>query len=158
LQGMNAILATWAHEQAQKSLQETSNIATDLQAKVWPEQWGTAGQPTEESPFARVFPDSLPDGWAARDQKQTKLSVPPTNDYTNTVCSPLGHDALVGFKLFEQYSHYATFRVNVPDFDPNEEYDGSYTRVPVGPVTKGFLSVAGVMMMGIMKDYVVRRL
>lgn len=159
LQGMTAVFATWAHDQTEQVTaagQEQVGTGQSADSDAWPEAWGTLGEAAAASPFSVIDTDKLTGGWEARAQTQKKLSVPPRPDYLSTLFSPLGHDAQVGFTLFEQYNRYTMYRVAAPDFDANEEYDGSYTRVPVGPVPRGYLTVAGVCFLRILKEYVVR--
>ena len=156
MQGMTAVMATWAHEQADAAadaMQASSNIAAD---EPWPASWGTLAESIEASPFSIVHLDKMPGGWEARAQTQKMLSVPSTTDFCQTLFSPLGYDAQVGFTTFEKYSRYAMYQVAVPEFNDNAEVDGSFTPVPVGSVSRGHISVAGVCFLSILKDYVVR--
>lgn len=146
-------MATWAQEQVDAA---AGDLQTPTDSDAWPAAWGTLGESLAASPFSVIHPEKLPDGWEAKAQTQKHLCGPPSTDYLGNLFSPLGYDAQVGFSMFEKYSRYAMYEVAIPDFEPEDVVDDSYIRVPIGSISKGFLSVAGVCFLLILKEYVVR--
>jgi len=157
---MRALLLAWATEQeanmtaaAPPTSAATVTAAADVSA--WPEEWGTAGTPAGDSPFKIVLADVLPNSWVGSAQRRRQLSSPTPTDFLKTTFAALGHDQLSGFSEFEKHHDFTVWRVQVPDFDQNADFDGSYTRVPVANLFNNHLTVGQIMMLHSILAYMV---
>ena len=147
---MRALLLAWASEQEANMPAPPTSAATEAAAadvRAWPEAWGTAGAPAGDSPFKIVVADELPNSWVGKVQRGRSLSSPTPTDFLKTTFAALGHDHLSGFSEFEMHHDFTVWRVQVPDFDQNTDFDGSYTRVPVSHYFKNHLTVGQIMML-----------
>lgn len=156
VQGMNALLRAFAaHLLAERS---ADHEALSVTAEKWQEEWGSAGQFTEQSPFFPILAPVLPECGKAAPQTDTRLaSELPTHLFSDMYRAIEG-DAKDGAFLFHHVHNVAMLKVPTPEDDLGDhDIDGGRSEghtMMIGPAC-GWLRQIDVVVMLILKEFVV---
>lgn len=123
-------------------LEASGGRKESVEPTEWPEEWGTAGEPTDASPFH--IPESCD---RSRGKNVTLKAILSTEDSTNLeqLFHATGFEH--GFKTFVNAHPYAVFRVPLPEQPDEDTPEERRQKIHINGPRKGFLPVVGVLML-----------